>query len=209
MAGATSMPIVMLGGDPGADAARTFAGWKAAMNEPNVRGLVAGRALVYEDGDVERAVTMAANIVTPTRSHLRAAIARGSFPRAVRRTAAPIVGSRRNLPDGPTAECMSSRHERMTLLSCARWRRGCLGVVVRTELHRHGGRYSVDMQGREGVFAAVSDWMYLPVGLQVAIAGTSGEVAIVTARPCRRSRCTTAQPTALQSRSAPAAPRGR
>ena len=27
-----------------------------------------------------------------------------------------------------------------------------------------------DMQGREGVFAAVSDWMYLPVGSQVAIA---------------------------------------
>ena len=66
VAGATSMPIVMLGGDPGADAARTFAGWKAAMNEPNVRGLVAGRALVYpENGDVEGAVTMAANIVHP------------------------------------------------------------------------------------------------------------------------------------------------
>ena len=60
------MPIVMLGGAPGADAARPFAGWKAAMKEPNVRGLVAGRALVYpEDGDVERAVTMAANIVHP------------------------------------------------------------------------------------------------------------------------------------------------
>ena len=66
VAGATSMPIVMLGGDPGADAARTFAGWKAAMKEPNVRGLVAGRALVYpEDGDVEGAVTTAANIVHP------------------------------------------------------------------------------------------------------------------------------------------------
>ena len=39
-----------------------------------------------------------------------------------------------------------------------------------------------DMQGREGVFAAVSDWMYLPVGSQVAITGNSGEVAIVTAR---------------------------
>ena len=66
VAGATSMPIVLLGGDPGADAARTFAGWKAAMKEPNVRGLVAGRALVYpEDGDVEGAVTMAANIVHP------------------------------------------------------------------------------------------------------------------------------------------------
>lgn len=38
------------------------------------------------------------------------------------------------------------------------------------------------MRGREGVFAAVSDWMYLPVGSAVSIAGDSGEVAIVTAR---------------------------
>lgn len=66
VAGATSMPIVMLGGDPGADAARTFAGWQAAMEQPNVRGLVAGRALVYpENGDVEGAVTAAARIVHP------------------------------------------------------------------------------------------------------------------------------------------------
>jgi DhnA family fructose-bisphosphate aldolase class Ia len=66
VAGATTMPIVMLGGDPGADAARTFAGWKSAMKEPNVRGLVAGRALVYpEDGDVEGAVAAAAAIVHP------------------------------------------------------------------------------------------------------------------------------------------------
>ena len=67
VAGATTMPIVMLGGDPGADAARTFAGWQAAMKEPNVRGLVAGRALVYpEDGDVEGAVSAAAAIVHPS-----------------------------------------------------------------------------------------------------------------------------------------------
>jgi len=67
VAGATTMPIVMLGGDPGADAAKTFAGWQAAMAEPNVRGLVAGRALVYpEDGDVEKAVTAAAQIVHPS-----------------------------------------------------------------------------------------------------------------------------------------------
>ena len=68
VAGATTMPIVMLGGAPGADAARTFAGWQAAMAEPNVRGLVAGRALVYpEDGDVEGAVSAAAAIVHPTK----------------------------------------------------------------------------------------------------------------------------------------------
>ena len=38
------------------------------------------------------------------------------------------------------------------------------------------------MRGRAGVFAAVSDWMYLPVGSRVSIAGQRGEVAIVTAR---------------------------
>lgn len=66
VAGATSMPIVMLGGDPGANADQTFAGWQAAMAEPNVRGLVAGRALVYpENGDVEGAVAAAARIVHP------------------------------------------------------------------------------------------------------------------------------------------------
>lgn len=64
VAATTTMPIVMLGGDPGANAPQTFAGWQAAMAEPNVRGLVAGRALVYpEDGDVEGAVSAAAAIV--------------------------------------------------------------------------------------------------------------------------------------------------
>ena len=38
------------------------------------------------------------------------------------------------------------------------------------------------MRGREGVFAAVSDWMYLPVDSTVTVTGEGGEVAIVTAR---------------------------
>ena len=38
------------------------------------------------------------------------------------------------------------------------------------------------MRGREGVFAAVSDWIYLPVDADVTITGNSGEVAICTAR---------------------------
>lgn len=70
VAGATSLPILMLGGDPGADAGRTFARWEAAMAEPNVRGLVAGRSLLYPDGgDVEGAVERAAAIVHADRTH--------------------------------------------------------------------------------------------------------------------------------------------
>lgn len=64
VAGATSMPILMLGGDPGADADATFARWGAAMREPNVRGLVAGRALLYPHGEeTEQSVERAAGIV--------------------------------------------------------------------------------------------------------------------------------------------------
>lgn len=64
VAGATTMPILMLGGDPGDRAEAVFALWRSAMEQPNVRGLVAGRALLYpSNGDVEQAVTSAASIV--------------------------------------------------------------------------------------------------------------------------------------------------
>lgn len=66
VAGATSMPVLMLGGDPGARAAEVFGLWEAAMAQPNVRGLVAGRALLYpQDGDVAAAVGHATSFVHP------------------------------------------------------------------------------------------------------------------------------------------------
>jgi len=61
---ATTLPTLLLGGDPGDDPAKTFANWKRAMAIPQVRGLVAGRTLLYpKDGDVARAVDAAAAIV--------------------------------------------------------------------------------------------------------------------------------------------------
>ncbi len=61
---ATSLPVVLLGGDPGADPAATYRRWEAAMAAPQVIGLVAGRALLYpEHDDVGRAVDAAAAIV--------------------------------------------------------------------------------------------------------------------------------------------------
>ena len=61
---ATSLPTLLLGGDPGDDPQATFASWKQAMAIPQVRGLVAGRTLLYpRDGDVARAVDAAAAIV--------------------------------------------------------------------------------------------------------------------------------------------------
>ena len=64
MLAATTLPVVLLGGDPGKDAAATFARWQEAMSLPQARGLVAGRALLYpEDGDVAGAVDRAAAVV--------------------------------------------------------------------------------------------------------------------------------------------------
>lgn len=62
---ATTLPTLLLGGDPGADAEKTFEGWRMAMEIPQVRGLVAGRTLLYPgDGDVAAAVDAAAAIVS-------------------------------------------------------------------------------------------------------------------------------------------------
>ena len=64
---ATTLPVVLLGGDPGRDKQTrdaTFVRWAKAMALPQVRGLVAGRTLLYPpDGDVAAAVDAAASIV--------------------------------------------------------------------------------------------------------------------------------------------------
>lgn len=70
VAGATTLPILLLGGEPGRDPNPTFALWEESMKQPNVRGLVAGRALLYpHDGDAEAATARAATVVRPESSH--------------------------------------------------------------------------------------------------------------------------------------------
>lgn len=61
---ATTLPVVLLGGDPGKDRDATYRRWARSMALPQVRGLVAGRTLLYPpDGDVDAAVDAAAAIV--------------------------------------------------------------------------------------------------------------------------------------------------
>jgi DhnA family fructose-bisphosphate aldolase class Ia len=61
---ATTLPTLLLGGDPSAHPAETFARWKDALALPGVRGLVVGRALLYPpDGDVAAAVDAAVSMV--------------------------------------------------------------------------------------------------------------------------------------------------
>jgi DhnA family fructose-bisphosphate aldolase class Ia len=61
---ATTMPTLLLGGDPQGAPSETYASWGKALELPSVRGLVVGRALLYPpDGDVAAAVDIASELV--------------------------------------------------------------------------------------------------------------------------------------------------
>jgi DhnA family fructose-bisphosphate aldolase class Ia len=68
---ATTLPTLLLGGDPSGDPDDMYASWKRALAAPGVRGLVVGRSLLYPpDHDVARAVDAAVAMVHPgTSSH--------------------------------------------------------------------------------------------------------------------------------------------
>jgi DhnA family fructose-bisphosphate aldolase class Ia len=61
---ATTLPTLLLGGDPAERPLETYAKWADALALPGVRGLVVGRTLLYPpDGDVAGAVDVAAGLV--------------------------------------------------------------------------------------------------------------------------------------------------
>lgn len=61
---ATTLPTLLLGGDPSTAPEETYATWAKALALPGVRGLVVGRALLYPpDGEVEAAVDTAVSLV--------------------------------------------------------------------------------------------------------------------------------------------------
>jgi uncharacterized protein len=60
----TTLPTLLLGGDPSGAQEETFAQWQYALSLPSVRGLVVGRALLYPaDDDVTKAVDTAVSLV--------------------------------------------------------------------------------------------------------------------------------------------------
>ena len=64
VAGATSLPILMLGGEPTANDSDLFGRWSLGMEIANVRGLVAGRSLLYPaDLNSRGAISRAAELV--------------------------------------------------------------------------------------------------------------------------------------------------
>ncbi len=61
---ATTLPSLLLGGDPSGHPDETYAKWRGALALPGVRGLVVGRALLYPpDGNVGGAVDAAVALV--------------------------------------------------------------------------------------------------------------------------------------------------
>lgn len=67
---ATTMPTLLLGGDPSTSPDETYASWGDALALPGVRGLVVGRTLLYPpDGDVAGAVDTAAGLVHSAPQH--------------------------------------------------------------------------------------------------------------------------------------------
>ena len=64
---ATTLPAVLLGGDPSGHPDDTYASWQKALDAPGVRGLVVGRSLLYpNDDDVVAAVDVAVALVHGT-----------------------------------------------------------------------------------------------------------------------------------------------
>ncbi|WP_049565422.1 Cgl0159 family (beta/alpha)8-fold protein [Nonomuraea sp. SBT364] len=63
----TTLPVVLLGGDTGGASGEVFDAWSKALRLPGVRGLVAGRALLYPPGgDVTAAVDTALSLLEAT-----------------------------------------------------------------------------------------------------------------------------------------------
>jgi DhnA family fructose-bisphosphate aldolase class Ia len=63
---ATTLPTLLLGGDPATAPEETYASWRAALALPGVRGLIVGRTLLYpSDDDVAGAVDTAVSMVRP------------------------------------------------------------------------------------------------------------------------------------------------
>ena len=61
---ATTLPVLLLGGEVGADQDAQLAQWSKALASPQVKGMVVGRTLLYPpDGDVAGAVDATAELI--------------------------------------------------------------------------------------------------------------------------------------------------
>lgn len=86
---ATTLPTVLLGGDPSGRTEEVLEAWRRALALPGVQGLTVGRTLLYpDDGDVAAAVDMAASLLADGRT--------GSGDSAPRTGLAPVGAVKEN-----------------------------------------------------------------------------------------------------------------
>jgi DhnA family fructose-bisphosphate aldolase class Ia len=110
---ATTLPTLLLGGDPAARPLETYAKWADALALPGVRGLVVGRTLLYPpDGDVAAAVDVAAGLVhadtsvgadTASVHSLEARVGSSTDPRDRDRRLADATTTDSSIPEGSNA----------------------------------------------------------------------------------------------------------
>ena len=179
VAAATTMPILMLGGDPGADAGATFRRWSRPCASP------------MSAGSWPDARCSTRTRATPTRG--RAPRGRHRPRRSVMTWFHPAGTLRTDQADvlvTPDLAPWTYSGLRVVTLSpgttvelTLEAGRGRARPPVGAGRERDGGRGDRSiLAGREGVFAAVSDWVYIPLGAVLTIAGSGGEVALCTAR---------------------------
>jgi hypothetical protein len=76
---ASTLPALLLGGEVTDDPESAYAGWRKALRLPNVKGLVAGRSLLYPaDDDVAAAVDTAVSLLLAGRDPVPRAAGRRS-----------------------------------------------------------------------------------------------------------------------------------
>ncbi|OIH96761.1 MULTISPECIES: class I fructose-bisphosphate aldolase [unclassified Curtobacterium] len=97
---ATTLPTLLLGGDPSSRPLETYGRWADALALPGVRGLVVGRTLLYPpDGDVAAAVDVAAGLVHTQEA--RAGSSTGTHDPAARLHGTTTMDS--SVPEGSNA----------------------------------------------------------------------------------------------------------
>ena len=164
---ATTLPTLLLGGDPQGDPQDTYASWGHALDLPAVRGLVVGRALLFPpDGDVAAAVDIAAEARPRERGRARERQRALGAPPRERRHGRVVRRDRRRRRRlvAHAAVCRRPRsraepHRRGGRVGARR--RAALGLR-----HRHGGRprgprrTRPSWPGRASVFAGPTDVAY-------------------------------------------------
>ena len=123
VAGASTLPVLLLGGEVPDDPEGAFAGMRKALQLPNVKGIVAGRSLLYPaDGDVA-----------------------GAVDTAVEMTAALAP---KPLADSPLVRrCHERERERAACQPVSRWSR--TGRLGGRAVHGHLGRGRRGARGRQ------------------------------------------------------------